>query len=108
MADENKKFLEPVMQNGSFCFEDCMTADDCDQGLWCYDKRECVEGICCSEERCPDDGIYCNGVEYCDEKRGRCSSTPEPCAYCYAFGCTCDEETDTCMPPVDESERKSI
>ena len=97
VADENKQSLEVAVDSGQFCFQDCHSAEDCDAGLWCYGDKECKDGACHSVPMCPDDGLFCNGVEYCDESRNTCNATPEPCAYCYPHGCTCDEEKDTCV-----------
>jgi len=97
VADENKQPLEVTVDPGEFCFNACLTAGDCDAGLWCYGEKECLDGSCHSVQRCPDDGRFCNGVEYCDESRDTCNATPEPCAYCYSHGCTCDEEKDACV-----------
>jgi hypothetical protein len=97
VADENKQSLAVSVNSGGFCFDDCGAAEDCDAGLWCYGDKECKDGACHSVPMCPDDGLFCNGVEYCDESRNTCNATPEPCAYCYQHGCTCDEEKDACV-----------
>ena len=97
IADENKKSLDVAVEQGKVCFNDCFTSDDCDVGLWCYDNKTCINGACQSIERCPDDELYCNGIEYCDEDNEECKNTPEPCADCYFYGCTCDESEDSCI-----------
>lgn len=97
IVDKNKKSLDTAVKQGKFCFNDCFTSDDCDAGLWCYNNKTCVNGACQSIEKCPDDGLYCNGKEYCDEDNDKCKNTPEPCAYCYSYGCTCDERNDSCI-----------
>jgi hypothetical protein len=97
VADENKQSLAVSVNSGKFCFDNCLTAQDCDAGLWCYGDKECNDGACHSVPMCPDDGLFCNGAEYCDESRDTCNATPEPCAYCYQYGCTCDEEKDACV-----------
>ncbi len=97
VADENKQSLAVSVNSAEFCFDDCRTAEDCDAQLWCYGDKECKDGACHSVPKCPDDGLFCNGAEYCDESRETCNATPEPCAYCYQYGCTCDEEKDACV-----------
>lgn len=96
IADANKQSLDAAVEQGRCCYEDCMVPDDCDASLWCYEARSCLEGVCTSRERCVDDGQYCNGREYCDETADECRHTPEPCAYCYASGCSCDEKSKSC------------
>jgi hypothetical protein len=108
VADENKQPLEITVYPGQCCFKDCGTAGDCDAGLWCYGDKECSGGACHSVQKCPDDGLFCNGAEYCDESRNICSATPEPCAYCYKYGCTCDEEKDACVGYGPGQGRESI
>ena len=96
IADENKRSLDVAVKQGKFCFNDCFTSDNCDDTrLWCYNNKTCVNGACQSIERCPDDGLYCNGLEYCDEDNDECKNTPEPCASCYSYGCTCEEREDS-------------
>ena len=108
IADENKRSLDVTVEQGKFYFNDCVTSDDCDAGLWCYDNNTCANGACQSIERCPDDGLYCNGLEYCDEDNDKCRNTPEPCMYCYSYGCTCDEREDSCTAYNTDDDGESI
>jgi len=48
----------------------------------------------CNGQTC-DDGIYCNGIDTC--VAGSCSvHAGDPCAFCNASGCICNEATDSC------------
>ena len=108
VADEIKQSLAVSVNSGEFCFQNCQSAKDCDAGLWCYGDKECKDGTCHSVPMCPDDGLFCNGAEYCDESRDTCNATPEPCAYCYPHGCTCNEEKDACVGYSPGQGRESI
>ena len=108
IADKNKESLDVAVEQGKICFNDCFTSEDCDVGLWCYDNKTCANGACQSIERCPDDGLYCNGLEYCDEDNDKCRNTPDPCMYCYSYGCTCDEREDSCAGYNTDEDGESI
>ncbi|UCG16429.1 MAG: hypothetical protein JSV19_14145, partial [Phycisphaerales bacterium] len=97
---------------------ECVTDDDCDEGFECVGgectpiiepecetdadcevTEECVDGACvaiaCEDDADCDDGLYCNGAEVCTN--GACVAGTDPCAE----GEECDEDTDTCAPPVE-------
>jgi len=49
----------------------------------------------CAGQPC-EDGIYCNGIDTCGS--GSCSiHSGDPCAFCNASGCICNETMDSCM-----------
>jgi hypothetical protein len=88
----------------------CLTAADCDDGLYCTGIESCVGGLCavgadpCPGQRCDedsdtcsacltatdcDDGLYCTGIETC--VGGACVAGSPPCP-----AEACNEGTDTC------------
>ncbi len=92
----------------------CVTAQDCEDGLFCNGGESCGAGQClpgvrpCSiEDGCYEDtdtcgpctandqcgdGVFCNGIERCSN--GVCVRGPRPCAAHVG----CHEINDTCGP----------
>ena len=88
----------------------CVSDEDCDDGLFCTGIEACVEGVCAAGETpVIDDGIDCT-VDACDEAMGAITNTvddtlcPNGDAICNADGVTltgqigrCDVEMMGCI-----------
>ncbi len=58
----------------------CVTAADCDDGIFCNGAETCVDKTCQpGTSPCPDDGIFCNGEETCSEENDSCGHAGNPC-----------------------------
>jgi hypothetical protein len=68
------------------------TIDTCDVFLGCQNQAM-SDGTAC------DDGLFCNGSDSCSA--GICSHAGDPCS----AGESCDEPTDSCLPPPPPSEQ---
>jgi hypothetical protein len=105
---------------------ECIADGECNDGLWCTENDICSNGVCqhtdrdcsgagdqCNDGVCNeisnscvmqpkpdgtlcDDSLYCNGDDTCGG--GACSvHTGDPCAYCFSYGCSCDEFRNFCI-----------
>ena len=106
-------------QNDCQPLGECITNEDCDDGLYCNGAETCVENSCVSGTPVAcDNGLYCDGVETCNEETDSCQSgsqidcddsnlcTIDSCNEgtdsCNYNAVTCDDEVgctvDTCNP----------
>ncbi len=77
----------------SFTTLDCLTDNDCDDGIPCTGDV-CGDHGCefiPDNQACPEDGVYCNGLEWCDAQIG-CYHTGDPCGDFLV----CDESAGMC------------
>jgi len=113
-------------EDGDTCVE-CLVDGDCDDRLYCNGAETCVGGTCqegstvdcndgisCTADSCNettdscdyvpndsfcDDGLFCTGTEKCDPAKDCQPGTGDPCPE----GQTCDEESDTCCTPSEQT-----
>ena len=79
----------------------CVTAADCDDGIFCNGAETCVDRTCQpGTNPCADDGIFCNGEETCSEENDSCGHAGNPCS----ANLTCDEERDACVGCLEDGE----
>jgi len=104
---------------------ECVTAADCDDGLFCNGAEtcnagtcqagtpiDCDDGVACTTDSCNeatdscdntpdnavcDDGAFCNGAEVCDPDLG-CQANDDPCP-----GQMCDEAGDACVDCLNDT-----
>ena len=90
----------------------CNGTDTCSGGtcsvhtnpLDCNDSNPCTDDSCIPSTGCHhenntnscDDGLYCTQTDVCSD--GTCHGSGDPCPPSY----TCDESTDSCIPPADD------
>jgi probable HAF family extracellular repeat protein len=78
----------------SFTTIDCLSDEDCDDGVGCTDNT-CGPVGCvytANNANCGQDASFCNGLELCDPQLD-CISAGDPCAP----GLLCSELLDTCQ-----------
>ena len=69
-------FLSVDAVTGNFCFNECSTNPDCDDGLYCNGPDTCSAGVCYHlDNPCPEDGLFCT---ICDEEGENCYGNPCP------------------------------
>ncbi len=78
--------------------EDCEDDDPCTDDSWDSATGECLN----TEVVCEDDELFCNGVPTCNQSTGECTARG-PCD----FLTTCDEDTDSCVDPLDSEQCQS-
>ena len=115
VKDKDNNLLSASLIDGEFCFENCGTSGNCEDGLYCNGAEGCSGGACthtgdpcpgsecdtCQEDTnscfdpagtpCTDDGLYCNGEEICNGS-GSCTHAGSPCP----LAPFCDEGNDLC------------
>jgi len=71
------------------------SGNPCPEGTLCNEANHSCDDLieCLTDEDC-NDHIFCNGVDMCEG--GVCIHEGDPCAYCDALGCVCNEAKKHC------------